>query len=155
MGKILHDKKEGYSFISDNNIIYDLLEGKSLGGSTTSDIVFIMLSFANFDDDDYDGNVYTEFTDMYGEVNKNVAWFYGAGLVNDKQFNFLEECEHYVNGFEKENTEMINFIINKGNDGMISKIRKTVETYLATNEDVLPIKDKIDLEKQIDFLKRM
>lgn len=155
MGKILHDEKEGYSFVSDNNIIYDLLEGKSLGGSTTSDIVFIMLSNANFDDDEYDNGTYDEFADTYGETNKYIAWFYGATYVNDKQFNFLGECEHYVNDFEKENPEMIRFIIDKDNDGMMNKIKKTVEAYLATNEDVLSVKDRIDLEKQIDFLKHM
>lgn len=155
MSKILHDEKEGYSFVSDNNIIYDLLEGKSLGGSTTSDIVFIMLSFANFDDEDFDGTTYNDFTDTYGEANKYVAWFYGAGLVNNEQFDFFGECEHCVNDFEMNNPEMIRFIIDKNNDGMMNKIKKTVEAYLTTNEDVLSVKDKIDLEKQIDFLKHM
>lgn len=155
MGKILHDKKEGYSFVSDNNIIYDLLEGKSLGGSTTSDIVFIMLSNANFNYDEYDNGVYDEFADTYGEINKCAAWFYGAGLVGNKHFDFLGSCERYVNDFEMNNPEMIRFIIDKYNDEMINKIKKTVEAYLTTNEDVLQIKDKVDLEKQIDFLKRM
>ena len=155
MSKILHDEKEGYSFVSDNNIIYDLLEGKSLGGLTTSDIVFIMLSLANFDDEEYDNGTYDEFTDTYGEINKCVAWFYGAEFVNDEQFDFLRECEHYVNDFEKKNPEMIRFIINKDNNGMMNKIKKTVEAYLATNEDVLSVKDRTDLEKQIDFLKHM
>ena len=155
MGKILHDEKEGYSFVSDNNIIYDLLEGKTLGGLATSDIVFIMLSNANFDSEDFDGTTYTEFTDTYGEINKNVAWFYGATLIDDKQFDFLGECEYHVNDFEKKNYEMIKFIINKDNDGMMNKIKKTVEAYLTTNEDVLSVKDRIDLEKQIDFLKHM
>ena len=155
MGKILHDKKEGYSFVSDNNIIYDLLEGKSLGGSTTSDIVFVMLSNANFNYDEYDNEVYDEFTDAYGEINKCAAWFYGAGFVDNEHFDFLGNCERYVNDFEKENSEMIRFIIDKDNDGMINKIKKTVEAYLVTNEDVLQIKDKIDLEKQIDFLNHM
>ena len=155
MGKILYDEKDGYSFVSDNNIIYDLLEGKSLGGLTTSDIVFIMLSFANFDNEDFDGTTYTDFTDTYGEVNKYVAWFYGAGLVNNEQFDFLGECEHCVNDFEMNNPEMIRFIIDKDNNGMMNKIKKTVEAYLTINEDVLSVKDKIDLEKQIDFLKHM
>ena len=89
MGKILHDEKEGYSFISDNNIIYDLLEGKSLGGSTTSDIVFIMLSNANFNYDEYDNGVYDEFADTYGDIDRYVTWFYGAKLVNDEQFEMI------------------------------------------------------------------
>jgi len=148
MGKILHDDKEGYSFVSDNNIIYDLLEGKSLGGSTTSDIVFIMLSNANF----YDNYIYDEFTD---EIDKCVGWFYGAAFVNDKRFDFLVECERYVNNFEMNNPEMIRLIIDKDNNKMMNKIKKTVEAYLATNEDVLSVKEKTDLKKQIDFLKHM
>lgn len=41
MSSLSYDNKEGYIFTSDSGTRYGLLEGKSLKGEATSDIVFI------------------------------------------------------------------------------------------------------------------
>lgn len=161
MSKLLFDEREGYSFVSDSNIIYDLYEGFSLKGETTSDIVFIMLSYSNFKEgDDEDEIFYTDFCDLYGEPEKYVGWFYGASLLEGEENelyknDMIDMCEKYIVDFERENKEMISFILNHNKNDMIDKIKQTVESYLLTNEDVLSVKDKVNLNMQINYLKEL
>lgn len=74
----------GYVYISPKtNREYDLLEGVSLGGKTTSDIVFIF---------DYQ----LDIQDSHGKI---VGFFYGANVTEEKD---LEEIvAYYVEEYEE------------------------------------------------------
>lgn len=75
--------REGYVYISPKtNREYDLLEGISLNGETTSDIVIIF---------DYENDK----EDAFGEI---VGWFWGAGFVKKD----LKQTEDIVKGFVDE-----------------------------------------------------
>jgi hypothetical protein len=49
MGNLNFDERDGYTYTSDNGIRYDILEGVSLGGATTSDMVFVMVALEDVD----------------------------------------------------------------------------------------------------------
>lgn len=81
---------EGYYFISDSKIKYELLEGVSIGGEKlyTSDVIFIMLADEN----------YLDKVDNYF-----VDFLFGASFLGES----LDECNEYINKsvtkYEKEN----------------------------------------------------
>ena len=79
------DEKDGYSIIDrENNISYSLLEGKSLTGKVTSDIIFIMK------DAKYDA---------FGDLESSeefVNYFYGATAFPDPT-ELLNYAIFYIN----------------------------------------------------------
>lgn len=93
MGKLVYDKRNGYSYVSDNGIKYNLLEGMSYQGKSTSDILFIML--------DYDNNL----SDLVDANDFLVGWFYGAGDYVDENY-----ISRYVNLYEKKHHEIVNYL---------------------------------------------
>lgn len=96
MGKLVYDERNGYSYESDNGIKYDLLEGMSYQGNSTSDILFIML--------DYDNNLsyLVDANDFF------VGWFYVAGDCVDEN-----SISRYVNLYEKEHPKIVNYFKKK------------------------------------------
>ena len=91
MGKLVYDKRNGYSYVSDNGIKYNLLEGMSYQGNSTSDILFIMLDYGNNLSDLVDANDFL------------VGWFYGVGDCVDENF-----ISRYVNLYETKHPEIVN-----------------------------------------------
>lgn len=87
-------KSDGYVFVSDLGIEYELLEGVSMGAEKqyTSDIVFIMLMDANY-------NVDTNFVD----------YVYGATLWKDESNkNYIEDCVETIRASVKKYEERNN-----------------------------------------------
>ena len=82
---------DGYYYISDNNIKYDLYEGMTIGKEErkTSDIIFILIQpqYINYDN-----------------CNEFVGYFYGDIYENEDFIKIL------VDKFEIENKNGINFI---------------------------------------------
>lgn len=139
MGRLIYDETNGYQFVSDNGVLYDLLEGKSLKGATTSDIVFVMFNYRDYDD-------YAENPD-----DLFVGFFYGADFVkervyDDENISFLD---YLTEEYEKKNPNVIQ------KNGMLNKIKETVKAYYETNEDVLDAYQKYDLKQQIKFLEQI
>ena len=94
MGRLQYDERDGYSYISDNGIEYELLEGCGLKGKSTSDILFIMLK--------YDEN--RNFS-----IDEFVGWFCGATLVteNDYRDEYLDTIKEFVEKYEDRHPELI------------------------------------------------
>ena len=85
MMKLIED---GYVYISPKtNRVYHLLEGTSLGGTTTSDIVFIF-DYQNDIDVDNEGKI--------------VGWFYGATFVENAEGDTKDIVANFVDKYEKE-----------------------------------------------------
>lgn len=80
MYKIIFDDRDGFTYISNNGIAYDLSEGFSLGGESTTDICFVTLSSV-----DYSGNSF-------------VGYMYGAAFLKDA-------LSKKITGLEDELTE--------------------------------------------------
>ena len=79
--------RDGYIYTSPKtNREYHLLEGVSLRGETTSDIVFIF-DFQN------------EIDDSYGKL---VGWFYGATFVEEAVKDTEDIVASFVDKYEKE-----------------------------------------------------
>lgn len=100
MGKLKFDDRDGYSFISDNGVKYDLLEGISLKGETTSDIVFVMLAY-NEELCEYLGN--NRLSDEF------LGYFCGAAFVGENDKDSIHYIEKYVAEFEKKHPEIVEF----------------------------------------------
>ena len=81
-------EKEGYIFISEKGLKYELLEGVSIGSTPqyTSDIIFIMFS-------DLDLTVDTPL----------VNFLYGATFINESIEEYNEIIEGMVEEFERRN----------------------------------------------------
>ncbi len=81
---------EGYYFISDSGIRYELLEGVSIGGKRqyTSDIIFIMLADEN----------YLDKVDSYF-----VGFWFGATFLGESLDEYNECINKSVTKYEKEN----------------------------------------------------
>lgn len=81
-------KNDGYVYISDLGIEYELLEGVSIGTGKqyTSDIVFIMLMDANY-------NVDTHFVD----------YLFGATTMENRIEEYEESIREIVRAYEKRN----------------------------------------------------
>lgn len=89
MGKLNYiDEKQGYEFISDKGIKYDLLEGYSLHGKCTSDIVFIVIQ--------YDEELNEKVNDILA------GYMYGATFVTECS-DSIKDIDYIVNRYEKEN----------------------------------------------------
>ena len=135
MGQLIHDERDGYRFISENGIDYDLLEGQSLNGETTSDILFIMLR---------DEQAY------FGGDTLMVGWMYGATLVQEHEDEYTKSIEEMVDSYEEKNLEVVKFY---GKKPMMERIRETVEAYYETNKEALMEYKARDIREQIEFLK--
>lgn len=85
---VLKLKSDGYVYVSDRNIEYELLEGMSIGSEQrhTSDIIFIML---NNEDYNVDNNV--------------VGYLFGADIFLEDQRYYEESIKEMVDEFEKRN----------------------------------------------------
>ena len=79
MGRLIYDKREGYSYESDRGILYDLLEGISLKGSTTSDIVFITLNQSDKVDEEFLHYIWGDDIDF----ETYIGYFCGADLFKN------------------------------------------------------------------------
>ena len=100
MGKLIFDDRDGYSFISDNGVEYDLLEGRSLKGETTSDIVFVMLAYNE------------ELFEYLGDnrlPDEFLGYFFGAAYVRENDKDTIHYIEEYVAEFEKNHPEIVEF----------------------------------------------
>ena len=75
-GRLIWNGKDGWTYERDGKA-YDLLEGKSIGGISTSDICFVM----ELDDDG-----------CYSEMK---TWFCLGGVQNDPQ-RLLEICDEFI-----------------------------------------------------------
>ena len=92
MGKLHYiSEKDGYDFISDKGYTYDLLEGISLGGISTSDIVFVILSYENGED------LYEKIEDKF------VYFFYGAEFVLRDREQTVELLDKVTKDYEDKN----------------------------------------------------
>ena len=81
-------KEDGYVYVSPKtNRKYHLLEGISLGGTTTSDIV-IIFDYQNDIDVDNEGKI--------------VGWFYGATFVGNAEGDTKDIVANFVDKYEKE-----------------------------------------------------
>ena len=136
MSRLIHDEREGYQVISDNGVPYDLLEGKSLNGTMTSDIVFIM-----FNDRDYE-----KYSESHTQDDLFVGWFYGATFVCNAEKDTMDILDRLTKEYEEKNPDVVE------QTRMIHRIMKTVEAYYETNREYLNEHQRYELEKQIEFL---
>lgn len=81
-------KEDGYVYISDRGIEYELLEGMSIGAERryTSDIIFIVLNNAEYNVEDY-----------------IVGYLFGAGVFERQLMDYDESIKAIVDDFEKKN----------------------------------------------------
>lgn len=89
MIKLKHD---GYVYISDSGVEYDLLKGKSLGADTTSDIIFIC--FLSGD------------CDIKDEV---VGFLYGATFFEEDIEEYNNHIKKIVDKYERKNAKLTLF----------------------------------------------
>ena len=80
--------EDGYKFISENGIEYDILEGVTIGVSPrkTSDMIFILLNNAD-----------------YNVENHFVGYLFGACLFSERETEYEESIAELVDKYEKEN----------------------------------------------------
>lgn len=135
MGQYKYDEIDGYDFISDNGIEYELVEGMSLMGKSTSDLIIMI-----FPDKDAVFNG-LECVDMV----------FGATFMAKESYrkDVLETLDKYAEKFEQKHPEIVEYY---GEKNMMKEIRKTVDAYLTTNRDVLGEYQIKKLEKQLKFL---
>ena len=91
--KIIKDKQDAYTFISDSGLKYSLYEGLTISDTKryTSDIVFIVL-------------------DLYDTHPMFVDFWYGATLIDFSEPNkddILKDISVRVNKWEEENKDKI------------------------------------------------
>ena len=81
-------KEDGYVYISDRGIEYELLEGMSIGSERkyTSDIIFIMLNNAEYNVEDH-----------------IVGYLFGASVFERQLMDYDESIKAMVDEFEKRN----------------------------------------------------
>lgn len=116
---MLRKDKEGYKYISENGIIYNLLEGLTFGNEKrfTSDIVFITVGCTE---------------------NPIVGYFYGAKDFNAKKKEANEYIKKRVDEYEKKN-----FGLNK----IIEAIKEFLEYVPSGNLEVIcDVMDDLDGE---------
>lgn len=144
MGKLIYDERNGYDYISDNGVKYDLFEGKSLSGITTSDILYIHLS--------YDEELFETVARFTSRSDELVGWFFGASFIGDEKYQdeYVEYVDDMVKDYEEKHPEIVEYY--NPRKKMIKKIRETVDAYLITNRYVLEEKEIKDLEEQLRFL---
>ena len=81
-------KEDGYVYVSDIGIEYELLEGMSIGSERkyTSDIIFIMLNNAEYNVD-----------------NNVVGYLFGADIFREDSRYYEESIKEMVDEFENRN----------------------------------------------------
>ena len=81
-------KEDGYVYVSDRGIEYELLEGMSIGSERkyTSDIIFIMLN-----------------NEEYNVDNNVVGYLFGADIFLEDSRYYEESIKKMVDEFEKRN----------------------------------------------------
>lgn len=81
-------KEDGYVYVSDRGIEYELLEGISIGAERryTSDIIFIVLNNAEYNVEDH-----------------IVGYLFGAGVFERQLMDYDESIKEIVDDFEKKN----------------------------------------------------
>lgn len=81
-------KSDGYVYVSDRGIEYELLEGMSIGTELkyTSDIIFIVLNNAEYNVEDH-----------------IVGYLFGASIFERQLMDYDESIKELVNDFEKRN----------------------------------------------------
>lgn len=140
MGKLIFDDRNGYSFISDNGVEYDLLEGRSLRGKTTSDIVFVMLA--------YNEELFEYLGDRLSD--EFLGYFFGAAFVRENDKDSIHYIEEYVAEFEKKHPEIVEFYKPKKKKYRI-RIEETSVGYVeveAENEDkAIELSELIESDK--------
>lgn len=124
MGKMIHDEREGYQYISDNGVEYFLFEGITLGGKATSDIVFMM---ADFNCEVFDSN-----DDAF------VGWFFGASFTGD-DYNSIDTLQSMADEYEKKNPKVVKYYKEKENQKAVNEFRvkvanKAYEIFKLMNE---------------------
>ena len=83
--ELYFDEREGYSILNNKTkTTYSLLEGKSFGAKTTSDIIFIMKD-AKFDASD----------DMISS-EEFINYIFGASTYNDELYRLLCDAVSYI-----------------------------------------------------------
>lgn len=102
----LKRNNEGWYYISDNGIHYELLEGKTIGGdrSYTSDTLFIMLNI-DTEDDEYAKEIY--------RLGCGRMMVYFMQMAGDEETDYLNEddIKEATERFEAKHKELIEFII--------------------------------------------
>ena len=158
MGKILHDDRNGYRYESNKGILYDLLEGVSLKGSTTSDIVFITLYQGEEVDEDFLEYIWNNDYETY------VGYFMGAELVDDimyKRYHFgdedeeslLETLEYFTSIYESKYNYVLKKYKKRGVNEYVVGIEKYGKvTVKAKNEqEAIRIAKRINNEDEIEW----
>lgn len=81
-------KEDGYVYVSDRGIEYELLEGMSIGAERkyTSDIIFIVLNNAEYNVEDH-----------------IVGYLFGAGVLEKQLMDYDESIKAIVDDYEKKN----------------------------------------------------
>lgn len=142
------NERDGYMFISDKGVEYDLFEGKALDGSATSDIVFIMLH------DKYDENGNIEIETEY------VDFLYGASCITLPSTDYLkEEMEMAIQRccykFEREHPGVVKYYEEKRESFMLKEIEQTISHYLSINREVIDEYEIRKLKKQIEYIEKL
>ena len=81
-------KEDGYVYVSDRGIEYELLEGMSIGSERryTSDIIFIILNNAEYNVEDH-----------------IVGYLFGASVLERQLIDYDESIKSIVDDYEKKN----------------------------------------------------
>ena len=81
-------KEDGYVYVSDRGIEYELLEGMSIGSERkyTSDIIFIILNNAEYNVEDH-----------------LVGYLFGASVLERQLMDYDESIKAIVDDYEKKN----------------------------------------------------
>lgn len=117
MGKFV-EMEEGYNFISDNGVEYELLEGTTIAETVserTSDIVFVLLK-EQFDENG-DGIFKTD--DLL------VTWRYGAFMITDSdstRSEMIKDFDEKTKKYEEKHPEVVKFYMNKNKKHIINEM---------------------------------
>lgn len=88
-------KEDGYVYISDRGIEYELLEGVGIGGrECTSDLIFIVLMNSEYNVDDM-----------------VVGYLWGAGLLKSELSDYDESIKELVEQYEKRNFGILKILV--------------------------------------------
>ena len=127
MGRLV-ETEEGYNFVSDNGVEYDLLEGTTIVENVkerTSDIVFVLLK-EQFDEN---GDAIFNTNDLL------VTWRYGAFMITDSgrtRSEITKDFEERTKEYEEKHPEVVKFYMDKDRKSLIKEIlnEKIDEVYM-------------------------
>ena len=102
---MLKRNKEGLYYVSDTTgKLYFLHKGTSLDGDKeyTDDVCYIM--YSGFTEIDHERWMNDEIERTDNNAEKFVNWFYGATLLEDKNYQeeYAKVIKYYVDEYEKE-----------------------------------------------------